>query len=60
MKYLKCQICGRKISFGSKRGLSFHKVYFCSRKCFDIYSKVELFPISDFDFEIDGEEETEE
>lgn len=60
MKFLRCETCGCKIKFGSKRGLIFRKVYFCSKKCFDIYSKIELFPISDFDFEINGEEDGEE
>lgn len=59
MKYLKCETCGRNIKFGSKRGLSFRRVYFCSKKCFDIYSKVNIFPISDYDFEIDGKETCE-
>ena len=60
MKFLKCETCGCEIRFGPKRGLHYRTVYFCSKKCFDIYSKVELFPISDFDFEVDGEETEEE
>lgn len=59
MKFLKCETCGCKIKFGSKRGLHYRTVYFCCRKCLDIYLNVEIFSISDYDFEIDGEETCE-
>lgn len=59
MKYLVCEQCGRKIKFRSKGGLSFRELYFCCRKCFDLYLKMKLFPISGFDFEINGEEDGE-
>lgn len=55
MKFLKCETCGCKIRFGSKRGLHYRTVYFCCRKCLDIYLNAEIFPISDYDFEIDCE-----
>ena len=63
MKHLKCELCNCKIKFGSKRGLKFGRLYFCSPKCLSVYLNSDIFPISDFDFETDGEdgkEETEE
>lgn len=60
MKCLKCETCGSKIKFGSKRGLKFGRLYFCSPKCLSIYLNSDIFPISDFDFETDGEDVEEE
>ena len=58
MKFLRCETCGCKIKFGSKRSLNFRDIYFCCKKCLYIYLSTEIFSISDYDFETDGEEET--
>ena len=59
MKTLECEQCGKLIK-RDDFGLKFDGLYFCSQECLDEHINWDTYPITQVDFEQDGEEEEDE